>query len=213
MTDQKYKISKLFQSAFGINSPVYITKTMREDKPTNFSYKGIETLPDYSSSDWDFEKQTSWMGTPIIFPTTFINNQKMKKYNSLGELVNVQLNDIQLPPATMFSFRRAKNITKTNVLGSNGTVKEIFGFDDWLIDVRGLCLDEPNRSAKSQLDDLLAYYELACGVGVSGALFTACEINAVCITDFNFEVVQGSNGGVISFTMQLTSDEDIILVL
>ncbi|SHG33095.1 DUF6046 domain-containing protein [Flavobacterium johnsoniae] len=213
MTDQKYKISKLFQAVFGINSPVYISETMRKNKPPNFSYKGIETLPDYTYSDWESTNQTSWMGTPIIFPTTFMNNQKMLKYNSRGELVRVQLNDIQLPPATMFSFRRAKNIIKTNVLGSNGTVKEIYGFDDWLIDVRGLCLDEPNRSAKSQLDEMIQYYELASGVGVSGALFSACGISAVCMTDFNFEVVQGSNGGVISFTMQLTSDENIILTM
>lgn len=213
MNDQKYNISKLFQAAFGINSPIYISETMRKNKPPNFSYKNIETLPDYTYSDWNSTNKTSWMGTPIIFPTTFMNNQLMKKYNSLGELVYVPLEDIQLPPATMFSFRRAKNITKTNILGSNGTVKEIFGFDDWIIDVRGLCLDEPNRSAKNQLDELLEYYELASGVGVSGALFTACGINAVCITDFNFEIVQGSNGGVISFTMQLNSDEDITLVI
>lgn len=213
MSDIKYNVSKLFKTAFGINSPIYVTGTLKQNNPANISYKGLETLPDYLLSDWGETPLTSWMGTPIVFATKFMNNQGMRKYKPDGSTEQVQMADFILPPATMFSFRRAKNIIKTSVLGSNGTVKEVYGFDDWIIDARGICLDEPNRSAKSQLEELLSYNELASSIGVSGSLFIAANIKAVCITDFSYDVIQASNGGAISFQMQLTSDEDIIMFL
>lgn len=206
MADKKYNVSKLFQSAFGINSPVYITETQRKEKPATFSYKGIETLPEYYKAD-----SVSWMGTPIMFSAKFLG-RTYQRYNSNGEIERVEMNDFQLPPATMFSFRRAHNITRTNVLGNNGTVKEIYGFDDWVIDVRGLCLDEPKQSAHEQLEQLLKWEELADGIDISGTLFEQRRISRVAIADWNDNLQQGSYG-VIPFQFQLFSDEDIILFL
>jgi hypothetical protein len=206
MADKKYNVSKLFQSAFGLSSPVYITETERKDKPAIFSYKGIETLPEYYKPD-----AVSWMGTPIMFSAKFLG-RSYQKYNAIGEIERVQMNDFQLPAATMFSFRRAHNITRTNLLGNNGTVKEIYGFDDWVIDVRGLCLDEPNQSAHEQLEQLLKWEELADGIDISGGLFEQRRISRVAISDWSDNLQQGSYG-VIPFQFQLFSDEDIILVL
>ncbi|MDQ8012043.1 MAG: DUF6046 domain-containing protein [Flavobacterium nitrogenifigens] len=206
MADQKYNVSKLFQSAFGLNSPVYITETQRKDKPAIFSYKGIETLPEYYKPD-----AVSWMGTPIMFSAKFLG-RSYQRYNANGEIERVEMNDFQLPAATMFSFRRAHNITRTNLLGNNGTVKEIYGFDDWVIDVRGLCLDEPEQSAHEQLEQLLKWEELADGIDISGALFEQRRISRVAIADWSDNLQQGSYG-VIPFQFQLFSDEDIILVL
>src|SRR5690554_1423259 len=145
--ENRYTVSEIFRKAFGINIPFYITEDFRRNAPQNLSFDGIETLPDYYEPT-----ATTWMGTPVLFGATF-KGGIYQRYNLRGEIVDVELPDLVLPPATMFQFRRAKNITRTNILGSNGTVKEIFGFDDWIIDVRGFCLDEPNRSAQSQLKD------------------------------------------------------------
>ncbi|SHH75172.1 DUF6046 domain-containing protein [Flavobacterium johnsoniae] len=206
MADKKYNVSQLFQSAFGLNSPVYITETQKKEKPEVFSYKGIETLPEYYKPD-----ATSWMGTPIMFSAKFLGGS-YNRYKANGEIEIIEMNDFQLPPATMFSFRRAHNITRTNLLGNNGTVKEIYGFDDWVIDVRGLCLDEPKLSAHEQLDSLLKWEELADGINISGALFEQRRISRVAIADWSDNLQQGSYG-VIPFQFQLFSDEDIILIL
>lgn len=206
MADKKYNVSKLFQSAFGLNSPVYITETQRKEKPASFSYQGIENLPEYYKSD-----SVSWMGTPIMFSAMFLG-RGYKRYNENGIIETVQMDDFQLPPATMFSFRRAHNITRTNLLGNNGTVKEIYGFDDWVIDVRGLCLDEPKQSAHEQLEQLLKWEELADGIDITGGLFEQRRISRVAIADWSDNLQQGSYG-VIPFQFQLYSDEDIILVL
>ena len=204
--DTRYNVSKLFQAAFGINSPVYITESLIKAAPASLSYTGVEVLPDYYKAD-----STSWMGTPIMFSAKFLG-RSYKKYAPNGEIEIVQMADFQLPPATMFSFRRAHNITRTNLLGANGTVKEIYGFDDWVIDVRGLCLDEPTLSAHQQLEALLNWEELADGIDISGNLFEQRKISRVAISDWSDNLQQGSSG-IIPFQFQLYSDEDIILVL
>src|SRR5690606_6995127 len=107
------------------------------------NFSGIQTLPDHYEQE---ERSTSWMGTPIIFPSIFLGDSYMR-YKPTGEIEKVQRADFELPATTMFSFRRAKNITRTELPGASGTVKEVYGFDDWIIDVRGIALDEPTRSA------------------------------------------------------------------
>lgn len=206
MADLRYNISDLFKAAFGIISPVYILEPVNSDSSANITYEGIEVLPEYYE-----EESKSWMGTPIIFPATF-KGDTYKQYNGKGEIINTSLNDFELPPATMFSFRRAKNITRTNLLGSNGTVKEIFGFDDWVIDVRGLALDEPTKSAADQIDELLKWERLADAIKVNGKLFNQRKIDRVAMADWSDNLTQ-AQPGAIPFQFQLYSDEAIELII
>lgn len=206
MADSRYNLSQLFSAAFGINSPIFITEPLSKKEKNAFDYKGIETIKDYYQSD-----ATSWMGTPIIGLLKF-KAGTYKKYDSNGILEDRQMSDFTLPPATMFSFRRAKNITKTNLLGSNGTVKEIFGFDDWIIDAKGLAIDTPEMSAADQIKILGEWESLASSIEISGSLFTTKNIHAIVIDDYKQESVQGSPG-IIPFSMTLISDDAIELIL
>lgn len=200
--DARYNLSKLFSAAFGINSPIFITEPLGKKTPNNFDYKGIDIIEDYYTKE-----ATSWMGTPIIGLLKF-KAGTYKIYNDKGELSDIIYNEFILPPATLFSFRRSKNITKTNLLGNNGTVKEIFGFDDWIIDVKGLAVDTPQSSARDQLIALKEWEELASSIGVRSKLFTSKKIEAVVIEDYKEESIQGSPG-IIPFSMTLISDEAI----
>lgn len=199
--EAKYVVTEIFRKAFGINIPFYITEDLRRKSPKNISFEGVPTLPSYYD-----ETSTSWMGTPILFPAAF-KGGIYQQYNVKGELVEIEVPDLVLPPATMFQFRRPKNTTRTNILG-NGTVKEIFGFDDWVIDVRGLCLDEPNRSAQEQLAELLRYENLADSIEVLGGQFQQRNIQRVCINEWTDNVPQGTPG-VVAFQFQLISDEPL----
>lgn len=202
----KYNLSELFQSAFGIATTVYIPQLFTPPPSQQINYDSIKALPEhYSSTD------SSWMGTPIMFQAKFKGGSYMR-YKANGEIEFVNMQDYKLPPATMFSFRRAHNITRTNLLGANGTVKEIYGFDDWVIDVKGLCLDEPSRSAHDQLKELLQWEKIADSIGISGELLEQREISQIAISDWSDNLQQGSSG-VIPFSFQMWSDEDIILVL
>lgn len=199
--DIRYDVGQLFQIAFGVNSPVYITQPLLRRQPAEVTFTGIERLPEYYEPT-----STSWMGTPVMFDAKF-EGKLYWRYKDNAELEEVRMGDFVLPPATMFQFRRAKNIVKTNVLGSNGTVKEIFGFDDWIIDVRGLALDEPGRSAKEQIEQLLEWEKLADSIEVAGELFLLHDIKRVTIEDWADNIVQGKPG-VRAFNFQMSSDKN-----
>lgn len=201
----KYIITEVFRKAFGVNIPFYITEDWRKNAPANISFQDVPIIETITEAD-----ATSWMGTPVLFNAT-LKGGMYQQYNYKGELVDRELRDFVLPPATMFQFRRAHDITRTKVLGSNGTVKEIFGFDDWIIDVRGLCLDEPNNSAQEQLLRLLEFERLADSIEVSGSQFTARNISRVAINEFQDNIPQGTPG-VVAFQMQLVSDEPLELI-
>lgn len=204
--DKRYNLAQLFQKAFGINSPIFITEPLSKKEVQNLDFKGIEMLPDYYKKE-----ATSWMGTPIIGQLTF-KGGTYKYFNGIGEVKEIEMDEFTLPPATLFSFRRAKNITKTNLLGSNGTVKELFGFDDWIIDCKGIAVDTPDVSAFTQIENLLKWERLASSIQISGNLFTSKDINAITIEDYKQDAVQGSPS-IIPFSMVLNSDEPIELIL
>lgn len=202
----KYNIRELFMEYFGTATTIYKVPSKTESQPTNLNYAGVETLPkNYPSNSM------SWMGTPIVFQAAF-NGGTYSRYKLNGELERVRMDALLLPPATMFQFRRAKNIVRTNLLGANGTVKEIYGFDDWIIDVKGICLDEPGRTAHEQYEQLLEWERMADAIGVSGQLFTQKDIHAVAINEWQDNVTQGKPG-TIPFAFQLYSDEPVELAI
>lgn len=206
MADSRYNLSELFKVAFGINAPIFITEPLIEKEKSNLDYKGIETIKEYHLTE-----ATSWMGTPIIGLLKF-KGATYKQYNATGVLENVTMEDFVLPSATLFTFRRAKNITKTNLLGSNGTVKEIFGFDDWIIEAKGLAIDTPEMRATDQIKTLARWENLATSIEISGSLFTNKNIHAITMDEYREESIQGSPG-IIPFSMTLSSDESIVLLL
>jgi len=207
MADIRYNVSQLFKAAFGIQQPIYITEPFTSKAPANISFSGLEVMPDFTPQN----TPKSWMGTPILFGAKFMGGNYMR-FKENGEIERIRLDDFDLPPATMFSFRRAKNIEKTLISGGDGTVKEFYSLDDWVIDVRGLCLDEPTRSAQEQITQLLQWEELVDGIGISGQLFEQHKISRVALDSWNDSLQQGKPD-VVPFQFQLFSDKDIILIL
>lgn len=202
----QYNIRELFMEYFGTASTIYSIPSNSENHPAQLSYSGIEKLPQHYKASG-----TSWMGTPILFQAAF-NGGSYNRYKLNGELERVRLGAFLLPAATMFQFRRAKNIVRTNLLGAQGTVKEIYGFDDWIVDVKGICLDEPNRSAREQYQELLEWERIADAIGVSGELFTQKDIHSVALNEWQDNITQGKPG-TIPFAFQLYSDEPVELAI
>lgn len=206
MRDIRYDIGAIFQAAFGINSPVYMIHPLRLGKNTGaIAYSGVRTVQE------DEAELMSWLGTPIVFPITF-KAETHKIYDAFGRLKEQRFNDFSLPAATLTEFSRAKNITTTEVLGSNGTVKEIFGFSDWQIRIRGVCLPERNRSEEEQKNKLLEWEKVAGSIKIDGALFFEKGIDRMVITDLNFIQIQ-AKPKVIPFEMTAISDQAIELVM
>lgn len=206
MADIRYDLGQMFGAAFGVSSPVYMTRPVGiGSQRQELNYSGVQVI---SQAD---AEQYSWLGTPIVFPVLF-KSGIYKIYNADGKLVDREFKEFQLPAATIVEFSRAKNITRTDVLGNNGTVKEIYGFDDWQIRMRGVCLPEPNRSSQEQKESLLQWEQVAAAVEIDGALFDEKSINSIAITEINFSQIQ-AKPEVIPFEIIAVSDEPIEFLL
>lgn len=186
----QYNIAELLEVAFGVSS--YQT-------PTNA----------------DEGARMSWLGTPILYPITF-KEKNYKVFTKHGDVVLKHFNNFELPATTLLSFKRSKIITKTNARASSGSVKELFGFNDWNIDIRGLCLADPSHeNAKTAIEQkikLKEFDEIVDSIQVVNDLFNNLDISHLIIEDISFNQLKGKPG-VIPFHLKCSSDEPIEMYL
>ena len=202
MADFSYDLSDLFARAFGHTTSLYATPSAANASP---SLSGVRVKQALQA------KKMSWLGTPILSAVKF-KRGTYQAYRANGELHSVERGDFSLPAAALIDFKRSKNLTQTPVLGDTGTVKEVFGFDNWHISIKGFCLDEPQQKAYEQLAALLEWEALAGGIEVSGELFTDKRIYKLVIQGISIPQIQGSPG-VIPFTLEAVSDQALELLL
>ncbi|MBD3748508.1 MAG: hypothetical protein IE931_03335 [Sphingobacteriales bacterium] len=224
MIDGRSYLAEVFDLAFGVKSPVFIPYTYdlgklfendqkftlpEEKTPGVATYNGPELKPD------DITGPLSGLGTPIVYPFT-LKGGIYKVFNKDGDLVDFKLADFMMPAATLITFTRAKIITKTPVLGANGSVKELYSFDDWKIRIRGICLDDSSRktakTAKAQKEELLKWEQVAGSINIIGDLFFEKNILALTINSANFDQLEGKPN-VIPFELECEGDERLELLL
>ena len=88
----------------------------------------------------------------------------------------------------------------------------MYGFDDWVIRLRGLCLNEPDRSAYDQITELLQWEKIADSIPVLGDLFRDKDIYNIAIQNIDIKQIQGKPN-IIPFEISALSDEPLELVL
>ncbi len=151
----------------------------------------------------------------IILPIT-LKGKQYQIFNEVGDVALKQFEDFEMPAATLVSFRRAKIITKTKALAAKGTVKEMYGFDDWRIDIRGFCLADPaHQTAKSAYEQKLRLYDfdnIVDSIQILGELFNDIDISNITIDELSFDQLK-AKPGVIPFYMRCSSDEPLELRL
>lgn len=204
-----YNIAQLFDLAFGIRSiAAYNINTNQTPTGTNFDYSGIPVANNVHEAS-----RMSHLGTPILGSMLF-KGKDYQIFNELGDVVLKSFADFELPSATLVNFRRGKIITKTKALAANGTVKEMFGFDDWSIDIRGLCLPDPShptaKTAEEQKLQLLSYEGIADAIQVIGQLFDNHKIYNITIDEIDINQLKGKPD-VIPFYLKCSSDEPLEL--
>jgi len=229
MAEINYNISDLMQQAFGIKGNLAVYKVaegedentganfpfkVKKEKNTeglNFKFNNLEILDPIAEPS-----RMSYMGTPILFTMTF-KGGKYKTFDFNGDVVLDDYSHFELPVVSLASFRRSKIVSKTKALAANGTVKETYGFTDWTIDIRGLCLRDPAQPQKlitaNDQKLMLARFEQAVdSIRVEGALFKDLNIDNLIIEELTFSQLKGKPG-VIPFYLRCSSDEPLELVL
>jgi len=197
----------LLQDVFG--QPVYYIPGISNDAEPDMSYN----MSVASAEEYD---RLSQFGTPVVGTFT-IKGGNYKVYDKVsGKLVDKEYSDFEFPLATIVDFSRPKSITKTPTIGSSGTVKEIFGFEDAKISIRGICIDDPSRksykTAKEQQAALWALNEIADSLSIlKGNIFLEKNITRFVMEDIQFSAVQGKPG-MIQFEVPAVSDEDFLIM-
>lgn len=204
--DQRYNVSQLFELAFGVKNPIYLTIPIGKQKTPDIIYPNVNI----KEVEMEEAQRLSRFGTPIVFPIKFKGGDH-KVYDQNGKIKIQKYKDFWFPPATMVDFSRSKNITKTDVLGGNGTVKEIFGFDDWSIRIRTLCIVD-ELSARDYEKEILSWEKVIQSIAVEGDLFCWKDIYSITINDIDIKSMEGSPN-VIPIEIQCSSDEPIDLII
>lgn len=203
--DRRYEISQLFKLAFGVSSPVYLTVPIGKQKQPEIQYSGMKI----KESEIEEAERLSRFGTPIIFPLKFKGGM-YQNYNAKGILVDRKMQDFWFPPATMVDFSRGKNITRTDILGGNGTVKEIFGFEDWDIRIRTLCITD-EMPAREYEKRIIEWAQITQSIEVESDLFIWKDIKNLVIENIDVKSIEGSPG-IIPIELQCSSDEPFELI-
>lgn len=201
--DNRVALGQLFKAAFGV-SPVYMTVPIGSTNEVKITGFNAQVKEDDINED---ELLTSVYGTPIIYPVQF-EGSEYPVYDKYGKLIKKKFEKLWLPATTMVDFSRAKNTIKTNVLGANGTVKEYFGFDDWQIRIRMLCINDKNYTARQYAELITEWSRIAGSIKVQGSILTKKEIYSLSIDDIDIKTLAGSPG-VIPIELSCSSDEAI----
>lgn len=209
-----YRIPNIFLSAFGLK----VEKMYRPEWGSNLPqepkgiYSGMEVVESLEEAS-----KISYLGTPILFPITFLADNKYRRYAANGEIEEVQMGDFTLPAACVISFRRAKIMSKTPMNGGYGTVKEIYGFNDYDITINGFFLPDPAQpqgltTPLQQEIEMSKWDELACSIKVACHLFNMRDIKAITMEEFNVAPERG-RPNVRPFSVRAKSDEEVELIL
>ena len=201
--DNRYNISQLFKLAFGVNLPVYLTVPIGKQPTHTAEYGSIRTV------EREEAMRLSKLGTPIVFPVKFTAGS-YKFYDYQSKIVEKQLSDFWLPPATMVDFSRVKNISRTDVIGGNGTVKEIYGFDDWQIRIRTVCHND-ELSSREYEKRLIEWSEVIQSISVEGDLFGWKNIHNLVIESIDIRSLEGTPN-IIPIELNCISDEPFELI-
>lgn len=206
----QFNIAEVYQRVFGISQLITYNEFVDQAQQLPINFEGIEVV-DYS----DIEQETSYLGLPIFFPITLKGGTY--KYLSNGVVAKKQLKDFRLPATCVASFNRRKIKAKTRTSGGEGSVKELYGFDDWQITIKGICLDDPGhpQGAKTFLEQhqrLLEFESLTDSILVEGSLFRAKGIYRMDIDEIDFPSTIGK-GRYMAFSITGESDEPLELIL
>lgn len=206
-----YTIPNLFLEGFGLKVGASYRPEITDGNPDDPKglFTGLTIVEDINEA---FE--ISGVGTPILFPIRFLENT-YKKYNGKGEVVNAKMGTFRLPIASVISFKRDKIMTETKINGGRGSVKEIYGLDDWQITINGFLIPDASqpqnyKNPLEQEKELIKWDNLASSIEVGCELFTLRKIGNITIKGISFDPMRG-RPNIRSFTINAVSDEPIEL--
>ena len=201
-------VGNVLREVFGIQSPVYLANAWFEQSAVIPNYEGIQLLPEEESGT------VSMLGTPVFGDISFEGGLYNIYNKYTGVVEQARYGQYTLPYSCIVDFSRQNNVITTPVLGSTGTVKEIYGIGDWDITIRGIAFnnDKAGNSAHEQINHLIAWSNLCDSIEVGGSVFLSKLINRIVIKNIDIQPIE-AKWNVIPFIIEAMSDEPIELTI
>lgn len=149
----------------------------------------------------------SLLGTPVISDLTFVGGSYTDE--ETGRVINYR--DVTQVTVLM-QVSRPKIIVKTNITGSNGTVKEYINMDDFQVTINGIITGANGIYPVEDVADLQAVCEAPVTIPVVSTYLQNLGIYSLVINDFSFDQEPGGYSQQ-NFTLNCISDKPIELVL
>lgn len=202
-------VSGLIQDVFGITPVFHPELDEKYIQAAAFPNVEMESpAPEYDKAPVRFGQKT-WGA--FWFKGGGIYNA----WNHKGKLEEVKISDFLMPLASLVEFRRDKVIKKTTVVGGTGSVKEVYGLEDWSINISGVIIpDEFNPNSQKTVEEQMAimqqFNEIAGAIEVEGQIFAKREISHIVIESLVFSPIQG-RPNMMQYSIQAISDDDILI--
>lgn len=184
-----YDLQQLYRYQFG-GTP-YRIDGENENAPIN----------DKLMSDAGYTLQEQYEGKEIWLPVKFT-----------GLDASIFPNAELALPYSVVKISGKKTIIKTALAERVGSVKELYGIDDYQISIKGFLIDEQKRLwPETQIQQLKQLFEQSVSVGLDNAL-TNVFLNQegltlrVVIESLDFPEVEGGSKHIRPFSMMLESD-------
>lgn len=163
-----------------------------------------------SVEDWQKNTTTgvtskTWMGTPVVMPVSFGKVARETVQN--GKRVNLIFPGWELPPTTVMRFNRSKRIETTAMVGSDATVKEFIGWNDWQITVEGVILPT-TRGNCSYDSEGLSFLKILDEIDTSVPIYSPiCEMLSIYDVIVERIELEKMTGNSQPFVLSLISDK------
>jgi hypothetical protein len=211
-------VASVISDVFGVSSPVYLP--WGKDAKWIPEYGSVEKLPDYTatspSPEGDIgEGGLSELGTPVFGVIRFGGGVYNRYSRRTGNIEQAKYGGYTLPWSCLVDFSRESNVVTTEMLGGNGTVKELYGLGDWNISIRGIAVNGGNKygdNAHAQIKHLIDWADICDAIEVEGAVFSGKGIYRMVIKKIDIQPLQ-ARYNVIPFQIEAVSDEALELVL
>ncbi|MFA9212476.1 MAG: DUF6046 domain-containing protein [Candidatus Methylacidiphilales bacterium] len=226
MIDFRNDVGTLFELAFGVKMPLFIPVPLQVKRPNNVSFKNEGELSEPNSIKYnsvEVSKPTtsvrkSHFGLPV-YSSIMFKGGSYKKFNRFGVLENVEMKDFPLPATTLVDFSRNKILPETQQNASEGATIEMYGFENWSVRIRLLCLaDKAHPTAKTaeeQKLELLRWEDLADSINVVGQIFTEKDIYSIVIKSISVSQLEGRPNAVpieLQCIAVLSSEQEGVLI-